>query len=100
MGDNNLGPTCGPNNIDLCSEEKKALIEKYQAMPVGDLDEAIKEKEAAMEKLEQDFKDFVQGLQQTYQDESNEKDERIKEIKEGGLGLMKAVKAAATAGGK
>jgi len=94
FAEKNLGPTCGPNNIDLCSEENKATIQKLQAMPAADLEKEIAEKEASLEKLESDFKLFVEGLNKQYQEETKKKDEAIAEIRNGGLGLMKAVKAA------
>jgi len=89
----NLGPTCGPANMDLCDEEKKATIQKFLAMSDADLDAAIKEKEAEQEKAESDFKAFVEGLQKRYQDKNQEKDDTIAKIKASGLGMMKAVRA-------
>jgi hypothetical protein len=100
FADKNLGPSCGPNNLDLCDEETKSTIKKFQAMPAADLEKEIAENEAAMEKVEKDFKAFVEGLNKQYQDESKKKDDAVAEIKGGGLGLMKAVKAAAAKGGK
>lgn len=97
FADENLGPSCGPNNLDLCDAEKKALIEKFQAMSAADLDAAITEKEAALEKAEADFKMFVEGLQKSYEESNKKKDDDLAEIKASGLGMMKAVKAA---GGK
>merc|ERR1712176_909159 len=72
FADENLGPSCGPNNIDLCDAEKKALVQKFQAMAAGDLDAAIKE----------------------YEEANTKKDADLAAIKDSGLGLMKAVKAA------
>jgi len=89
----NLGPTCGPANLDLCDAEKKAEIEKFSKMSTSDLEAAIKEKTEAMEKLEKDFKDFVDGLQKTYKDASDKKEKDVEDIKNSGLGLMKAVAA-------
>jgi len=93
FADENLKPVCSPSNIDLCDDEKKAEIEKFQAMSDDDLDAAIKEKEEEAEKAEADFKDFVSGLQQQYQDAMAKKDEAVAAVKASGLGLMKAVKA-------
>merc|ERR1712014_541297 len=59
----NLGPTCGPANLDLCNDEKKAMIEKFMAMPDSELNKLIEEKNSAMEKTEAEFKEFVEGLQ-------------------------------------
>jgi hypothetical protein len=93
FAEENLGPQCGPANMDLCDAEKKALIEKFQALSEADLASAIKEKEEAMTKLEADFKTFVEGLQKQYSEGSEKKDKDIAEIKESALGLMKSVAA-------
>jgi len=100
FAEENLGPSCGPNNLDLCSEENKATIQKFQSMSAAELEAEISAKEASLEKLEKDFKEFVEGLNKAYQEETKKKDDAIAEIKSGGIGLMKAVKAAASSGGK
>merc|ERR1711981_1146325 len=89
----NLGPTCGPANLDLCDADKKAQIEKFSKMSASDLEASIKEKTETMEKLESDFKAFVEGLQKQYSDANEKKDRDIEEIKASGLGLMKSVAA-------
>ena len=89
----NLKPMCSPANIDLCDDDKKAEIEKFQAMSSDDLDAAIKEKESESETAEGDFKTFVEGLQKQYEDAMKKKDDAIAAVKASGLGLMKAVKA-------
>jgi len=93
FAEENLGPQCGPANIDLCDADKKALVEKFQQMSEADLASAIKEKEESMTKLEADFKTFVEGLQKQYSDANEKKDKDIADIKESGLGLMKSVAA-------
>jgi hypothetical protein len=89
----NLGPTCGPANLDLCDDDKKATITKFQAMPSAELEAAIKEKTEAMEKLETDFKAFVDGLQSKYKEAMEKKDKDTEDVKNSGLGLMKSVMA-------
>jgi hypothetical protein len=89
----NLGPTCGPANLDLCDDAKKADIEKFSKMSASDLEAAIKEKTEAMETLETDFKEFVEGLQKQYSAANEKKDKDVEEVKNSGLGLMKAVAA-------
>jgi len=93
FAEENLGPTCGPANLDLCDADKKAQIEKYSAMSASDLQAAVDEKVAAQEKLETDFKTFVEGLQKSYTEASEKKDKDVEAIKSSGLGLMKAVAA-------
>jgi len=93
FAEENLGPTCGPANLDLCDADKKAQIEKYSAMSATDLQAVVDEKVAAQEKLETDFKTFVEGLQKSYTEASEKKDKDVEAIKSSGLGLMKAVAA-------
>merc|ERR1711935_299519 len=93
FAEENLGPTCGPANLDLCDDEKKADIEKFSQMSEADLTDAVKEKTDTMEKLEADFKTFVDGLQKQYSESSEAKDKAVEAVKASGLGLMKAVAA-------
>jgi len=97
FAEENLKPMCSPSNIDLCDDDKKAEIEKFSSMSAEDLDSSIKEKEAEMEKAEEDFKTAVSELQEKYQQLMTTKEGKLEAIKDSGLGLMKAVKAA---GGK
>ena len=98
FADENLKPMCSPSNIDLCDDDKKAEIKKFQDMSDDDLDAAIKDKEGENTKAEDDFKKFVEGLQKQYEDGMKKKDDAIAAVKASGLGLMKAVKAAKKAG--
>jgi len=98
FADENLKPMCSPANIDLCDADKKAEIEKFQAMSADELAAAIAEKEKLMESAEETFKNGVQELQNTYQKLMEDKEKTLEDIKNSGLGLMKAVKAAAKKG--
>merc|ERR1712232_1001668 len=88
FADENLGPSCGPANLDLCDAEKKAQIEKFMAMDQADLAKQVKEKTEESEKLEADFKEFLTGLQKEYEAASKKKDEAVKAIKDKGLSTM------------
>jgi len=90
----NLKPMCSPANVDLCEDDKKKEIEKFQAMDSEDLDTAIAAQEELQTKIEEDFKKTVEGLQKSYQDATEAKDKALDDIKDSGLGLMKAVRAA------
>merc|ERR1712232_1367227 len=100
FADENLGPTCSPGNLDLCSAEKKAQIEEFMKMSDADLKAKVEEKTKAMEKLEADFKTFVDGLQKSYSEANEKKDADLKAIKDSGLGLMKSVQAHQAKAGK
>merc|ERR1711966_147339 len=51
FAEENLGPTCGPANLDLCDDEKKAEIERFSAMSATEIEAAVKEQTDAAEKL-------------------------------------------------
>jgi hypothetical protein len=97
FADKNLGPTCGPNNLDLCDDEKKEEINKFQAMSDTDLETFIKEKEAEIVKAEEEMKTIVEGLQKQYETANAKKDKTVESIKNSGLGVAKAVKGAGKA---
>jgi len=90
-----LKPSCSPSNLQLCDEVKKAEITKLQAMSTGDLDTAITTKEKEIADAETNFKAEVEKLQTKYKSLQTEKEDAVKAVKDSGLGLMKAVKAAA-----
>jgi len=88
-----LGPTCGPAHLELCDAEKKAKIDELKALGEQERAALIKEQEDAMEKVEADFKSFVEGLQKSYEAANKKKTDDVKSIKDGGLGLLKSVHA-------
>jgi hypothetical protein len=45
----NLGPQCGPDNMDLCSEQIKKKLEGYLAMSVDKLEGKITKAQKAVE---------------------------------------------------
>merc|ERR1712159_16363 len=89
----NLGPSCGPNNLDLCDAEQKKSVEEAMALSAEDLDKKIAEGEKKMEDAESTFKSEVEKLQAMYESLQKEKDETIAAVKKGGLGMLKSVKA-------
>jgi len=89
----NLGPSCGPANLDLCDAAQKKAIEDAQAMSDADLDAGIAAGEKKMEDAETNFKAEVEKLQATYEKLSKDKDETIANVKKSGLGMLKSVKA-------
>jgi len=91
----NLKPMCSPKNLDLCDDDKKAEIVKFQSMSAADLAAAIMTEEKKLEDAEEEFKSEVQKLQETYQQLNEDKEAKMKAVKDAGLGLMKAVQAAA-----
>jgi hypothetical protein len=95
FAEENLKPMCSPSNVDLCDAEKKAEIEKFQAMPAAELETVIAAKEMELKEAEETFKTAVSALQDKYQALTAAKEETLASITASGLGMMKAVKAAA-----
>jgi hypothetical protein len=88
-----LGPSCGPDNLDLCDDVKKKQIEEFLAMPIADLKAKVAEKDEESAKVEKDLEELLKSLQKQYEEGQKAKDKKKEEIKESGLGLMKSVQA-------
>ena len=80
FADENLGPSCSNDNIDLCSDEQKEMLAKANAMSADELAAAIKEKEDAAAAAEQNFKDELEKLQARYEELVKEKDATVEAI--------------------
>lgn len=80
FADENLGPSCSNENIDLCNDEQKEMLAKANAMSADELAAAIKEKEDAAAAAEKNFKDELEKLQAKYEELVKEKDETVAAI--------------------
>jgi len=89
----NLGPTCGPSNMDLCDDEQKAEIEAIKAKGLKKIEAEIKERNERIEAAQGNFDDEVKKLQKTYEKLNKEKEAAVKAAKDQDLGLMKSVRA-------
>jgi len=89
----NLGPRCGPANLDLCDAENKKNIESYMAMSPDSLKAEVEKMETQMKKADTDLEELLKSLQAQYEEATKKKDDTKKAIKEAGLGLMKSVQA-------
>ena len=90
----NLKPVCSVKNQDLCDDDKKALIKKYQGMTSDKLEELIVEKETEQKDASTNFDEEVEKLQKRYEALEKEKKDKLQAIKESGLGLIKSVRTA------
>jgi len=87
----NLKPVCSVAQIDLCDDDKKALIQSLQAQSDDALKTQIKAAEDLMENAETEFSAAVEELQATYEALMKTKEDKENEVKNSGLTLMKAV---------
>ena len=88
----NLKPSCSPSNIDLCDDEKKAAIERFQLMPTNELRAEIAKITTEIDNTEEKREDEIEKLQDAYEKFMEEFDLKIKNLKkESNYNLMKAV---------
>jgi len=94
----NLGPQCGPKRLDLCSDEKKAEIETFMALPDDEIASRIAAGETKLADAEATFTAATEKLQKTYEDLQKAKDAAVESVqKSANLGVLKQVKAAQAA---
>jgi len=90
----NLGPVCGPDNVDLCSAKEKAEIDRVMALTDAELDAQIKENDKKMADAEAAFEKGQAQLQQDNQRHTQIRDDAVAKItKDTKLGLLKSIKA-------
>jgi len=92
--DENLGPSCSPANLDLCNDEQKEEIAKWQAMDIAEIEKMVTSKTKAAEDAEKNFKDEVSKLQKKYEELQTEKDAAV-EAANVDMRVMRQVAAAA-----
>merc|ERR1711976_1060877 len=101
MGEN-LGPSCGPANLELCDDAEKDQIVKFQQLTEVELDKQLEDSEQKIQKIENSADKAIAKLNAKIADlrvsvekENQKKDDKVsKESKKIGLKQMKAVKAA------
>jgi len=99
FADENLGPSCGPDNLDLCKDEDKALIEKFLKMDIDELDVAIGEADGKIQKIEDKnakavtkLNAEIAAMNKDIEKKTKAKEDSVaKETKKTGLSVMKKV---------
>jgi len=82
FAEENLGPVCGPEHKEECTDEEKALMEGFIAMSLGDLSKKIQE----VEKLLADKNKKLRKKSNKFEESFDEYQDRMKEAQ----GAMKA----------
>jgi len=93
----NLGPSCGADNIDLCNDEQKKTITEKQALSTAELDKEIETMEGEIKQADVDLEELLKSLQSQYEAGKTKKDDTIAALSPK-LALLRSVKRAA--GGK
>jgi len=95
----NLGPTCSPDNLDLCDDDKKAEIAKFTEMGQEALQAEVEKLDKEINDAEENFNTELKKLQNSYEKLQKDKEDTIEAAKGKGLGMMKSVLAHLKAGG-
>jgi len=92
FADESLGPSCSNDHIDLCDDEQKQTLEKYNAMTAAERKKILDDANAAIEEAEEHAKSEVKKLQTKYEQLMKDKDETIKAVQTPELRLLKTIK--------
>jgi len=61
--DDNLGPTCGPDNLDLCDDAEKKFLQKFAKWDQDELDLRIEEEDAKVAAIEKKSNKITEASQ-------------------------------------
>ena len=99
FADSELRPACSLSRLELCDAAQRERIEELQALSPSELEAAIAKSEQEIAELESKFKADVEQLQAEYKALQDSKRDAVAGARAGGLGLMRAVQAAARRAG-
>jgi len=100
FAEENLGPSCSPDNLDLCDDDQKAEIAKYEAFSQDDLQAKVDSANKAVADAEKTFKDEVSKLQKKYESLMADKDAAVKAAATPELKFVKMVLSSKKAAAK
>jgi len=89
----NLGPTCGPDNRDVCDDAQLKRLDRFLAMSDEKLNKFISKRDREMANSADDLEALKDKCQRKIA-RAEKKDKKLQnKIKKSGLGMAKAVKA-------
>ena len=92
FADESLGPSCSNDNIDLCDDDQKATLEKYNKMSAAERKKIVDDTDKEIADLEENFKADVKKLQSKYEELMADKDATVKAVNTKELSLLKSIK--------
>jgi len=88
----NMKPQCSIANIDLCDDEKKALIESLSALSFEEINEKVMDVEKQVKAMEDDFETGLESIEGDYERLDKEHQYTLKKLKDtGNIALAKSV---------
>jgi hypothetical protein len=76
----NMGPSCGPDNKEVCTADELKELEELLKLPLAERKAQAEAAQAEMDKIGSDFNDFVQGLQESYEKAMSDKETKENEL--------------------
>ena len=73
--ENNMGPSCGPDNRDKCSADELKELDELLAKPMAERKKLLETTQADLDKVGKDFEAFVETLQKQYEEASKKKED-------------------------
>jgi len=92
FADESLGPSCSNDNLDLCDDDQKAILDKYNAMSADERKAIVDKANQDIADAEETFKEEVKKLQASYEKLMADKDAGIKALQTSELRLLKSIK--------
>jgi len=89
----NLGPSCGPENMELCNDEQKATIEEIKALGLQKIEAKLDEYQKFTTSEEEKFYNEVDKLQEVYDKLVEERDEAVKDAGSKDLIMLEKISA-------
>ena len=86
-----LKPSCGLQNLELCSDEQKEQIETLRGLSEDELKSKVDEYDKDVKEVQDKLKSIIEELQSTYEKSKKEHDESLSDLKKKGIGLVKSV---------
>jgi len=86
-----LVPYCSVRNIDLCDDETKTRIQKYESMSVKELGSLIDAEEDKLKAAKVEYENELERLQVLHDRAADAKSKAVEAVKLGGMPMMKAI---------
>lgn len=89
----NLGPTCSPENRDLCEETQLEKMSKFEGWTMEKLNKYIAKKDSEIATTKDDLEAIQESCQRKVTRATKKAEKTEKKIKKQGLGMAKQVRA-------
>jgi len=94
FAEENLGPSCGPDSLDLCDDEEREKIEKFISLDDKALRKRINKLEKKKANAEQDYENTMEKMEKKKKRAEKDKKKALNAVKKAGLPTLKKIQAA------